>query len=67
MLRKKAVHFDRDVFANVIPVCLVLIFTSKTEFANCISSYDLDCVRIWQIMRVYINIYFWLLLTHLLR
>ena len=27
--KKKAVHFDRDVFANVI--CLVLIFTSKAE------------------------------------
>ena len=27
---KRAVHFDRGVFANVI--CLVLIFTSKAEF-----------------------------------
>ena len=28
--KKRAVHFDRGVFANVI--CLVLIFTSKAEF-----------------------------------
>ena len=28
--KKKAVLFDRGVFANVI--CLVLIFTSKAEF-----------------------------------
>ena len=27
---KRAFNFDRDGFANVI--CLVLIFTSKTEF-----------------------------------
>ena len=32
---KRAVHFDRDVFAKVI--CLVLIFTSKTENGHCIS------------------------------
>ena len=28
--KKRAVHFDRGVFVNVI--CLVLIFTSKAEF-----------------------------------
>ena len=27
---RRAVHFDRGVFANLI--CLVLIFTSKAEF-----------------------------------
>ena len=34
---KRAVHFDRGVFANVI--CLVLIFTSKAEVfeSDCIS------------------------------
>ena len=29
---KRAVHFDRGVFANVI--CLVLIFTSKADFES---------------------------------
>ena len=29
-LEKRAVHFDRGVFANVI--CLALLFTSKAEF-----------------------------------
>ena len=40
--KKRAVHFDRGVFASVI--CLVLIFTSKAEFLNLIVSVNGHCI-----------------------
>ena len=39
---KRAVHFDRGVFANVI--CLVLIFTSKGRILNLIVSVNGHCI-----------------------
>ena len=70
LLKKRAVHFDRGVFAKVI--CLVLIFTPKAEFRIwlyqlMVTVYHSDsikiilrpgsCIDLWQIKRVQKNIY----------
>ena len=48
LLKKKAVHFDRGVFANVI--CLVIIFTSKpsssSRILNLIVSVNDHCISV---------------------